>query len=64
MPCQSRLEINKQIYAQSLDAGEGLVGIAIGHKGERGVGKLFWRGLGWRVAGPEPPVERKTETTR
>ena len=41
-----------------------MVGIAIGHKGERGVGKLFWRGLGWRVAGPEPPVERKTETTR
>ena len=42
------------------DAGGGLVGIAIGHKGERGVGKLFWRGLGWIGAGQEPPVGRKT----
>ena len=42
------------------DAGGGLVGIAIGHKGERRVGKLFWRGLGWSGAGPEPPVGRKT----
>jgi hypothetical protein len=33
------------------DAGGGLVGIAIGHKGERGVGKLFWRGLVWSWAG-------------
>jgi hypothetical protein len=38
----------------------GLVGIDIGHKGERRVGKLFWRGLGWIGAGPEPPVGRKT----
>ena len=28
------------------DAGGGLVGIAVGHKGEIGVGKLFWMGLG------------------
>jgi len=38
----------------------GLVGIDIGHKGERRVGKLFWRGLGWIGAGQEPPVGRKT----
>lgn len=42
------------------DAGGGLVGIAVGHKGEIGVGKLFLMGLGWSGAGPEPPVGRKT----
>ena len=42
------------------DARGGLVGIAVGHKGEIGVGKLFWMGLGWSGAGQEPPVGRKT----
>ena len=28
------------------DAGGGLVGIAVGHKGEIGVGKLFFDGVG------------------
>ena len=49
---------DKQISTQSLDAGGGLVGIDVGHKGEKGVGKLAW--LGWRGVGPEPPVGRKT----
>ena len=40
--------------------GGGLVGIAVGHKGEIGVGKLFWMGLGWIGAGQEPPFGRKT----
>ena len=44
------------------DAGGGLVGIAVGHKAEIGVGKLFLMGLGWSWAGPEPPVGRKTAT--
>ena len=34
----------------------GLVGITIGHKGERWVGKIFWRGLG----GLGAPSRRQT----